>query len=478
MQTYLFYDIETTGLNKAFDQVLQFAAIRTDLNLQEIERYELKVKLNPDTIPSPKAIITHHIGIEESQDGDTELNAIRQIHQWMNTPGTISVGYNTLGFDDEFLRFSFYRNLLAPYTHQYANQCGRMDLYPIAVMYYLFKKDIIEWPFIEDKSSLKLEHINNVNQFIQGRSHHAMVDVEVTLELARRFFKAQEMWHYVLGYFNKNEDKNRHHQLPIALKSEHGHHAEGIMLDGKFGSHAVYLSPILCLGEHKTFANQTVWLRLDSEDLSQSNLDNFTEHTWVARKKWGEPGFVLPPKERFQTQISAERQALVQTNKRWLAENPALFNKIIRYNCEYLYPVYPETDISASLYQNGFWNEMEQNFCRQFHQISTEKKSAATDSLNSGKLKMLAIRLLGRHFPETLTPSQQETFTNYLKQINHPEEFGQIIDFKGNKRLSPQTALEDIALLRVDTSLTAEQLTLLQGLEIFLNKKIAAFTPL
>ncbi len=27
--SYLFYDIETTGLNKAFDQVLEFAAIRT-----------------------------------------------------------------------------------------------------------------------------------------------------------------------------------------------------------------------------------------------------------------------------------------------------------------------------------------------------------------------------------------------------------------------------------------------------------------
>jgi len=40
-KTYLFYDTETTGLNKSFDQVLQFAAIRTDLDLNEIERHEL-----------------------------------------------------------------------------------------------------------------------------------------------------------------------------------------------------------------------------------------------------------------------------------------------------------------------------------------------------------------------------------------------------------------------------------------------------
>ena len=28
--TFVFYDLETSGLNKAFDQVLQYAAIRVD----------------------------------------------------------------------------------------------------------------------------------------------------------------------------------------------------------------------------------------------------------------------------------------------------------------------------------------------------------------------------------------------------------------------------------------------------------------
>ena len=41
--SYLFYDIETTGLNKAFDQVLQFAAIRTDPELNEIDRHAVEL---------------------------------------------------------------------------------------------------------------------------------------------------------------------------------------------------------------------------------------------------------------------------------------------------------------------------------------------------------------------------------------------------------------------------------------------------
>src|SRR5262249_10587345 len=107
-KTYLFYDIETTGLNKAFDQIIQFAAIRTDLNLNEIERQQFFVKLNPDVVPSPQAFLTHRITVNTLyKHGISELEAVTRIHHMLNKPGTISLGYNTLGFDDEFLRFSF-----------------------------------------------------------------------------------------------------------------------------------------------------------------------------------------------------------------------------------------------------------------------------------------------------------------------------------------------------------------------------------
>ena len=114
--SYLFYDIETTGLNKAFDQVLSFAAIRTDPGLNAIERHTITVKLRPDVIPSPGAILTNRIPVSDLSKGLCEFEATEQIHQLMNQAGTISLGYNTLGFDDEFLRFSFHRNLMPPYT--------------------------------------------------------------------------------------------------------------------------------------------------------------------------------------------------------------------------------------------------------------------------------------------------------------------------------------------------------------------------
>jgi len=50
------------------DQVLQFAAFVTDLELNELERYNIWIKLNPDVIPSHQAILIHNISIDQIQN--------------------------------------------------------------------------------------------------------------------------------------------------------------------------------------------------------------------------------------------------------------------------------------------------------------------------------------------------------------------------------------------------------------------------
>lgn len=150
------------------------------------------LKLNPDTTPSPIATITHHISIAQANTGVSEYQAIRKIHKIINTPGTISIGYNTLGFDDEFLRFAFYKNMLPPYSHQFKNGCSRADLFPIVTCYYLFCNDVLKWPKVLDeegqrKISLKLENLNTENNLYSGgRAHDAITDVIVTVELAKK----------------------------------------------------------------------------------------------------------------------------------------------------------------------------------------------------------------------------------------------------------------------------------------------------
>ncbi|HIB67219.1 MAG TPA: exodeoxyribonuclease I, partial [Phycisphaerales bacterium] len=55
--TYIFYDTETTGLNSAFDQILQFAAIVTDDDFSIVEEVNLRGRRRPFILPSPGALM-------------------------------------------------------------------------------------------------------------------------------------------------------------------------------------------------------------------------------------------------------------------------------------------------------------------------------------------------------------------------------------------------------------------------------------
>ena len=68
---FVFYDLETTGISPAFDQPLQFAAIVTDLELNEIERVDIRCQLSPHILPSPKALAV--TGVRPSQLENSNL---------------------------------------------------------------------------------------------------------------------------------------------------------------------------------------------------------------------------------------------------------------------------------------------------------------------------------------------------------------------------------------------------------------------
>lgn len=53
-KTYFFYDLETSGLSAREARIMQFAGIRTDLDLKPIgQPVDMLVRLNDDTLTSP-----------------------------------------------------------------------------------------------------------------------------------------------------------------------------------------------------------------------------------------------------------------------------------------------------------------------------------------------------------------------------------------------------------------------------------------
>lgn len=461
-KTYLFYDLETSGLNPCFDQVLQFAAIRTTLDLEEIDRYQLTVKLNPDVIPSPSALITHRIPIAEWLKGMPEFEAIQKIHAWMNTPGTLSLGYNTLNFDDEFLRFSFYRNLLPPYTHQYANQCGRLDVFPMTALYFLYQKEALSWPKKDGKTSLKLEYLNEENGFYEGRAHDAMVDVEVTLRLARRLFQYPEMWNYAIGYFDKQQDQQRILKLPETLNGC----KEALVISPEFGSQQHFQSVVVNLGSHAHYKNQTLWLRLDRPELSNITLETIPQNSWVLRKRVGEPYFLLPLKERFTRFLDQDVLEIIENNRQYLIKHPDLFQSIGEYHRHYQYPEVAKIDVDASLYQAGFWEAPEKTWSQRFQNASTQQKIDILEAAPTQIMKEQAIRILGRYCFEALPSDYQAAFSLYLGNARSADY---TLDYRGKPRVTPEAAVSEIAQLRAKGQLDDEQIILINDLEQYIQ---------
>ena len=468
-KTYLFYDIETTGLNKAFDQILQFAAIRTDRKLNEIERYTLRVKLRPDVIPSPGAMITNRLSVADLASGLCEFEAIRQIHELMNQRETISLGYNSLGFDDEFLRFSFHRNLLPPYTHQFKNGCRRMDLLPIAVMFWLYKREVINWPQIQSQPSLKLEHIREANQLASGPAHDASVDVAATVELARRFFKNQKMWNYLMGYFEKETDVHRIADIPATFQSALGEHRRGLMVSSEYGPRQMYQIPVLSIGNSIPYSNQTLWLRLDLPELRETKVDSMAETTWIVRKRYGEPGILLPPNQRYMKFLDDERKSVVAENLTWLQSNPAKFQQIANYHREYTYPFIPNLDPDAALYQIGFFTRSDEKLFKEFQTAALEEKEAIAKRLKSQDARTLSVRLLCRNYPQQISPDLAAEFEAYLRRINPAREEDAILDYREVPRTTPSAALAEIRRLKKSGNLDSQQKKLLDDLQNYLK---------
>lgn len=183
--TYLFYDLETSGLHKAFDQVTQFAAMKTDENFIIIERYNYAVKLNPDTVPHPWAFLTHGVTPQSLNDmGRCENEVMLDIYRLFKST-TYHIGYYSINFDYPFLRFSFHRNFLRPYEF---NRQAK-DLYPIVAIFKLLHGTSlacknIQWP---TDGSLKLADIIRANPVAhyERNAHDALVDVEDTINIAR-----------------------------------------------------------------------------------------------------------------------------------------------------------------------------------------------------------------------------------------------------------------------------------------------------
>ena len=193
--SFVFYDTETTGTDTSFDQILQFGAIRTDHELRELERFEIRCRLLPHVVPSPEALCVTGISVEQLTDPglpshyDMMQTIKAKLDAW--SPA-VFIGHNSMRFDEHLLRQAFYKTLHDPYLTNTNGNC-RLDSLPILQAVNFFQPRTLSVPVNKrNQPTFSLAHIAPLNGFRHDAAHDAMGDTEATLHLCRLVRKRAE----------------------------------------------------------------------------------------------------------------------------------------------------------------------------------------------------------------------------------------------------------------------------------------------
>ncbi len=205
--SFFFYDLETSGIDPRSARIMQFAGQRTDMDLKPIgEPVNQLIALSPDVLPDPDAILLTGITPQQTlAEGLSETEFTSLFYKEVVKPDTIFVGFNSIRFDDEFMRFLNYRNFYDAYEWQWRNGCSRWDILDVVRMTRALRPDGIKWPYAADgKPTNRLQLLSSINKLDHAHAHDALSDVQATIAVARLIQANQpDLFNFLLKARNK-----------------------------------------------------------------------------------------------------------------------------------------------------------------------------------------------------------------------------------------------------------------------------------
>ena len=213
--TYYFYDLETTGFSASSDRIIQFSGQRFDQELNPVGAMDdYYVKVSPDIVPKPSAILYHKImPLTADQNGLTEFELLVELNKKVFLPETLFCGYNSINFDDNFIRHLLYRNFYDPFSWHRDNNSGSWDIFQItAFTRDLRPGNLIKWPKTNNPriSTVKLAALAEANNLVEISSQFGKdkYDVEATVAILRLIKKDQpQLFDYLFNHREADQVK-------------------------------------------------------------------------------------------------------------------------------------------------------------------------------------------------------------------------------------------------------------------------------
>lgn len=465
--TFLWHDYETFGANPRRDRPAQFAAIRTNAQLEEVgEELMLYCQPAPDFLPDPTACLITGITPQEClEKGIPEFQFAQQIENSFSQTGTIGVGYNTIRFDDEITRFMFWRNLIDPYAREWQNQCGRWDLLDVVRTAYALRPEGIEWPINDEgKASFRLEHLTAANGIGHAAAHDALSDVRATIGMARLIAQRQpKLFDFCFDLHKKervSQEIGLH--LPIAERKPFLH------ISGMFGVERGCLAIVWPLAQHPSNKNEViVWdCAYDPEELFTLDAAQICTRMFTRAADLPEGVTRIPIKS-----IHINKSPIVIGNLKTLSSQRAehwgidvaanLANAAKAALAPDMRLVWEEvfgrkdftaSDVDEDLY-GGFVGNEDRKQLQQLRHYSPEKLAKTHCHFHDPRLEELLFRYRARNFPDSLNEEEQQRW--------HMHCHARLLDGEGGARNIDMLLAE---LDQLQSTASEEQLRIIEAL--------------
>ena len=410
--TFFFYDLETSGLNPREDRVMQFAGQRTTMNLELVgDPVNVLIKITDDALPSPGAIAVTGITPQRTlMDGITEAEFCRYVMDEVFVPNTIAVGYNTVRFDDEFMRATLWRNFYDPYEWEWKDGRSRWDILDVVRLTRALRPGGIEWPFREDgKPTNRLELITKLNGVSHEHAHDALSDVYATIVVARLIRDKQpELFNYLLGIRGKNDVKrlvnlerkrpfvyasgrysNDHNKATVAFPLSSGRNGNVLVYDLRYD-----LGSILKRGAQEEIAR--AYFPIVKELCYNKCPAVAPIGVLESGDGWNKIGLT---------------KEMIERNLKVLLAHPEFAEQMrTRYEGRPEFP--PAIEPEAALY-DGFLNDRDRIKVSAVRNAEPSKLADFHPDFIDDRLPELLLHYKGRNFPETLSDSEMESYETY-----------------------------------------------------------------
>ena len=409
-QTFFFYDLETSGLNPREDRLMQFAGIRTDMDLKQIgDPINVLVKLSEDTLPSPYAIMVTKITPQSTlMDGFTEAEFCKFVMDEIFTPGTIAMGYNSVRFDDEFMRHTFWRNFYDPYEWQWKDGRSKWDLLDVVRMTRALRPEGIEWPVTDEgKATNRLELITKCNNISHEHAHDALSDVEALISVTRLIKEKQPQ---LYDWLFKMRDKKAVQKLVNLDKP-----APFVYSSGRYSSEFEKTTVAYPIAPAKNGNVLVFDLRQNLDELLVQEEPKF--FPVVKELKYNHcpavaPLGVLGQGDGWKKIQLTEEQ--IEANLKVLLAHPEFIEKMRTENEEREeFP--PAIDSESALY-DGFLDNTDKTRCDAVRRATMNDLADFHPDFHDPRLPELLLHYKARNFEKTLSESEHKKWEEYRIQ--------------------------------------------------------------